>query len=82
MDKICMHCRFWLDDEKDTGECRRRAPSPVFGHRFDKMLAAVRKLEEEYAPATEMDRVDRQAEWPFTDNDDWCGEWEQIVKPE
>ena len=63
MDRNCFDCMFW-DRQKhidtEVGLCRRREPAPV-----------------QWAQTQddEGNRGERDAVWPLTNCDDWCGEF-------
>jgi len=79
MTAICDICRFWVVDgnRQDRGQCHRRAPLPVMGMRYDNILAAIKGVPVENVETDhDTDMMERTAEWPVTEADEWCGEWE------
>ena len=56
----CQSCRFWAEGfDPDFGDCRRHAPRIILGH--------FQTVEDGFVP-------ERDAIWPQTAPDHWCGE--------
>ncbi len=79
----CDKCRFWVSGSMDAPdlnerECRRNAPSVLFGHRFARLLSVIsgKPVAEVDGLNNVDDMTDRAAEWPYTEADDWCGEFQ------
>jgi hypothetical protein len=65
----CAACTFWKKPKElnsATGECHRYAPSPI---------GAI------YKPNDVEATLERGARWPYTEEEDWCGEWKSGPNP-
>jgi len=75
----CNECRFWkartlwfTDADTETGaagECRRRSPRLV--------TVASKPGDGDWHDIVEPPCISGGAPWPFTQADDWCGEFEE-----
>jgi hypothetical protein len=86
----CDKCLYWVRDEimrEDThpndvtGECHRRAPSPILNlYDIRNMLSGIAcKLEvpeENWKDWQEGDAIAAFAQWPSTAAHNWCGEFQ------
>ena len=88
--ECCINCKFWWESPraKETGFCRRHAPSLVANaslgvtvDRYSTTRTLVRAAALEANIPPEVFNVPPQdclAVWPETKGNDWCGEWEAL----
>ena len=71
MERTCMTCRFWHNDNEPEETlmclCCRHAPMAI-------------AIEAEEGSCWDCEPQYGIALWPATDASAWCGEWEQIPK--
>lgn len=70
--ETCEHCRWWDTSwfDKPDGECRRRAPSPIYNNLLNKILYP--DIEDN---ALDLSMDDARCDWPVTRYEDWCGDF-------
>ena len=73
-EECCYWCRFWkIEDDKDGGKCCRHAPKPIRGNEFEILESAAQKEQPE--DINQHIAWSLSTYWPYTDWEDWCGEF-------
>lgn len=79
----CNKCVYWIqrNGSEYQGECRRHAPQAVQGGRYISLLAAIKSvgMEQEEFECADAEESIRSAEWPLTERDDWCGDYNSAL---